>query len=312
LAKVKEAPADQVRALYRRHDEIESNPPSRDRFARSLPALDRLQARIVDDLETEGCSVTTVAELFSADTWEALRADATSFTTATEARFRVGGGTPEPRPHKAPKAGKPPKPAKEKFAMVRRYKSSPPDLTSPWLQFGASERMLAIVNSYLRMWSKLSYVDQWYTPPVGAAAHRVGSMRWHRDYNDQYLVKVFVYLVDVDEGTGPIEYVPGSVRGGPFADDWPWDPVGETYPPPDEFARRIPSAAARTFTGPAGSMIFCNTSGFHRGGFAADKPRSVFVFNYVSPAGLEALVDRNFDVSGSAATLPEVARFALA
>jgi hypothetical protein len=58
-------------------------------------------------------------------------------------------------------------------------------------------------------------------------------------------------------------------------------------------------------------MIFCNTSGFHRGGFATEKPRSLFVCNYCSPAGLEALVDRNFDLSGSVGEFPEVARFAL-
>ncbi len=160
--------------------------------------------------------------------------------------------------------------------------------------------MLDIVNSYLRMWSKLSYADQWYTPPRGSEADRLGSMRWHRDYNDQHLVKVFVYLVDVDEGTGPFEYVPGSARSGPYADDWPWEPAGETYPPGDEFDQRVPSSAMKTFTAPAGSMIFCNTSGFHRGGFATEKPRNIFVYNYVSPAALEALVDRNFAVDASA------------
>ena len=59
-------------------------------------------------------------------------------------------------------------------------------------------------------------------------------------------------------------------------------------------------------------MIFANTSGFHRGGFATEKPRDIWVYNYVSPAALVALVERNFDVGDSGtATLPEVERFAL-
>ena len=46
---------------------------------------------------------------------------------------------------------------------------------------------------------------------------RVSSQRWHRDYNDERLVKVFIYLTDVDEDTGPLEYVPGSTLGGEYA-----------------------------------------------------------------------------------------------
>lgn len=172
--------------------------------------------------------------------------------------------------------------------------------------------MLDIVNTYLGMWSKLTHADQWYSPPLGKDADRVGSMRWHRDYNDQHLVKVFVYLCDVDEHAGPLEYVPGSAREGPYVDAWPWKPLSEVYPTQEELERRIPGSAVRTLVGPEATMIFCNTSGFHRGGHVTDKPRKLWVFHYVSPAALRSLVERNFDV-GSAATalLPEVERFAL-
>jgi hypothetical protein len=88
--------------------------------------------------------------------------------------------------------------------------------------------------------------------------------------------------------------------------------VGETYPPPEEFEQRIPQDAVRTFTGPKGSVIFCDTSGFHRGGYATVKPREVFVYNYVSPAALVALVERNFDVgNGALSDLSDIERFAL-
>ena len=58
-------------------------------------------------------------------------------------------------------------------------------------------------------------------------------------------------------------------------------------------------------------MVFCNTSGFHRGGFVTHRPRSLFVYNYVSPAALETLVDRNFDVAAATDGLPAVQKFAL-
>jgi hypothetical protein len=59
-------------------------------------------------------------------------------------------------------------------------------------------------------------------------------------------------------------------------------------------------------------MIFCNTSGFHRGGHVTEKPRALWVFHYASPGALHSLVERNFDVGRAGVTgLPEVERFAL-
>lgn len=311
MPKVKNAEPEAVRALYRHHDEVASNPASRERFAASVPTLDETQRHIVDELDAHGFCVVRLADVFGQDAWRTLLADADVYTREIEALVAAGLTKPA-KPGKPGKPAKPGKPMKDKFFMGRRFKSTPLTLANPWLQLGASTRMLDIINSYLRMWSKLTYADQWYTPPRGSEADRLGSMRWHRDYNDQHLVKVFVYLVDVDEGTGPFEYVPGSARGGPYANEWSWQPAGESYPPGEEFAQRVPSSAVKTFTAPAGSMILCNTSGFHRGGFATEKARNIFVYNYVSPAALEALVDRNFTVEATAADLAPVQRFALA
>ena len=306
MAKIKDRPPEEIRETYRRHDEVESNPRSRERFEANRPELDSTQAAIVSDLRSQGYSVVSLADLFSTEAWEQLAADAQQFTREMEDVLE--GGT-EPKKRKKAKPGKP---KKEKAFMGRRYKKVPLTLDSPWLRLGTSERMLAIVNTYLEMWAKLTYADQWYSPARGSEAGRVGSMRWHRDYNDQHLVKVFAYLCDVDEGTGPLEYVPGSARGGPYASEWPWEPAGENYPSAEEFEQRIPDAAVKSFTAPRGSMIFANTSGFHRGGFATEKPRDIWVYNYVSPAALVALVERNFDArNGELGHLTEVQRFAL-
>jgi ectoine hydroxylase-related dioxygenase (phytanoyl-CoA dioxygenase family) len=175
--------------------------------------------------------------------------------------------------------------------------------------------MLDVVNTYLGLWSKLSYVDQWYTIPTQADAGRVASQRWHRDYNGRYLVKVFVYMTDVDEGSGPFEYVPQShARGGRYAQVFPWEVFGEDlYPRAEELRRRVPPEAARTLTAPAGTVIFCDTTGFHRGGFATRSPRVMGVLNYVSQASLASLSERNFRVDPSEVPVgtPEAVRFAL-
>jgi ectoine hydroxylase-related dioxygenase (phytanoyl-CoA dioxygenase family) len=150
----------------------------------------------------------------------------------------------------------------------------------------------------------------WYTPPAGDDERRA-SQRWHRDFNDRHLLKAFLYLVDVDESTGPFEYVPRSAPGGELDRLWPWRPLGENYPPEDEFAERV-NGRSVTFTAPKGTIIFCNTSGFHRGGFADANPRVLATWTWDSPASLKALSERNyvFDASGVGA-LSEAQRHAL-
>jgi hypothetical protein len=61
----------------------------------------------------------------------------------------------------------------------------------------------------------------------------------------------------------------------------------------------VPGDAIRTFTAPRGTLIFCNTSGLHRGGFATSRPRVLATATYCSPASLAALSQRNYDVDPS-------------
>ena len=92
---------------------------------------------------------------------------------------------------------------------------------------------------------------------------------------------------------------------------WPWRPLGDNYPPEDELEQRI-GGRADTFTAPKGTIIFCNTSGFHRGGFAKAKLRVLATLTWDSPASLKALSERNFAfVSSNGAALDPAQRYAL-
>ena len=67
----------------------------------------------------------------------------------------------------------------------------------------------------------------------------------------------------------------------------------------------------QTFTGPAGTLLFCNTAGFHRGGFSTTKPRVLATATYSSPASLAALTVRSYTYAGATDALDEPTRFAL-
>ena len=97
---------------------------------------------------------------------------------------------------------------------------------------------------------------------------------------------------------GPFQYVAGSQPGGPYADAWGWQPLGQNYPTEEELEARVPREAVQTFTGPAGTLLFCNTAGFHRGGFSTTRPRVLATATYSSPASLASLTVRSYDVHG--------------
>jgi hypothetical protein len=291
-----------VVATYELHDRVLANRASRRRYAGEPPALDDTQRGVVERLRAEGYATLPLTDLVpEPETWSDLEGDAGRFVAETEAGLaseEAGGEAALRR-----RAGK-------EF-LVRKYAWGVTlGLEDPWLRLGVSPRLLDVANAYLEMWSKLEYVDVWYTPAAGGDERR-SSQRWHRDFNDRHLLKAFVYLVDVDDETGPFEYVPRSAPGGELDSLWPWRPLGDNYPPEDELAERIDDRAV-TFTAPKGTIIFCNTSGFHRGGFATGKPRVLATFTWDSPASLKALSDRNFTFApANGAPLTAAQRYAL-
>jgi hypothetical protein len=291
-----------VVATYELHDRLLANRTSRRRYSDAPPELDEVQRGIVDRLREEGYATLPLSELTQdPDVWRELETDAAQFVAETEAglaREQEGGESALRR-----RAGK-------EF-LVRKYAWGVQlGLDDPWLRLGTNQRLLDVANAYLGMWSKLEYVDVWYTPPAGSDERR-SSQRWHRDFNDRHLLKAFVYLVDVDEDAGPFEYVPRSAPGGELERLWPWRPLGDNYPPEDELEQRIDGGAV-TFTAPKGTIIFCNTSGFHRGGFATGKPRVLATLTWDSPASLKALAERNFTfVPRNGAALGATQQYAL-
>jgi hypothetical protein len=292
-----------VRATYGLHDRILSNRASRRRFGQLRPQLDAVQGRILGELRTEGFSVVPFTELFADQAvWETLAADADAFVAETEEGLRREAAGEESGLRRSTKS-----------FLVRRHAwgaSIPAD--DLWLRTALDARVLDLANAYLGLWSKLEYVDLWHTPPTDEP-QRVSSQRWHRDFNDRLLLKAFVYLNDVGADSGPFEYVPRSFPGGELGSLWPWWPGYDGYPPDEEFARRMEGVRIETFTAPRGTLILCNTAGFHRGGYATGKARTLATWTYCSPAALEALSERNFTVAGgSLAELSPAAAFALA
>ena len=274
-----------IRATYELHDRLLSNRSARERFASSPPRLDDAQRGILAEVQQQGFAVRSFDQLFSSGEWQGIAEQRDRFVSATEADLAAGGEHVRVRP------------GKEFVVRLQSYgvELGPDD---PWFRTVSSRRLLDLANTYVGMWSKLEYVDVWYSVPQPQAGERISSQRWHRDYNDKHLLKVFLYLVDVDENMGPFQYVAGSQPGGPYAEAWGWQPLGQQLPDRGGARGPHPPRRGRTFTGPAGTLLFCNTAGFHRGGFSTTKPRVLATATYSSPASLAALTVRSYSYTG--------------
>jgi hypothetical protein len=288
-----------IRTTYELHDRILSNRSSRRLWAGDHVELDEVQQRVLGELDEQGYSLLTFGELFAdSQHWQELESMRDRFVAETEIDLAAGGDNVRVR------AGK-------EFVVRMHSYGVDVGLDDPWFRACVSHRMLDVANSYLRMWSKLEYLDVWYSVPQPATGERISSQLWHRDYNDKHLLKAFLHLVDVDDEMGPFQYVPGSQPGGRYADAWPWSPLGQNYPSEQELEERIPASDVRTFTGPKASLLFCNTAGFHRGGFSTSAPRVLATVTYSSPASLASLTERSFTFTGSLDELDAPARYAL-
>jgi hypothetical protein len=291
-----------VRATYELHDRLFANRAARHRYERDGGALGDVQLGLLEQLREEGFATIPIAELVGDERWQELSRAGETFVAETEEGLRREAAGDEGGLRRT---------AAKDFVVRKNAWGVELSDDDVWLRNAVDPVFLDLANAYLGLWSKLEYVDLWYTPPTNIDDRRA-SQRWHRDFNDRLLLKAFLYLLDVDEEAGPFEYVPRSFPGGPLGDLWPWAPGGtESYPPAEEFDRRLADARIETFAAPRGTLILCNTAGFHRGGFARSKPRALATWTYASPAALKALSERNFSFTGDDAALTPPARAAV-
>ena len=106
---------------------------------------------------------------------------------------------------------------------------------------------------------------------------RIKSQNWHRDPEGRKLFKFFIFFNDVSESNGAFEYIPRSQYTSQnrittlydygetyFGSIYPDRLLGPQYP---EF-QKVERKHRKIMTFPAGTIIFADTSGFHRAGIS--------------------------------------------
>ncbi len=268
-------------------------------MAGSRDGLAPVQERVLGELRTRGISLVSWDELIGdGDLWQRLETEMDAFVRSATEQLEAG------------------RVDERKDYLIRGMPHGTGvkgalKADGPWIELGVGDAVLGVVNAYRGFETKLYDFDQWYTIPLGGDRERIVSQQWHRDPLEPHIVKLFLYFNDVDEEAGPFEYIPESVEGAKYGHLWPLVQGESRYPPPGAVEEAVPASERILAAGPAGTLIFCDTGGFHRGGYAISKPRILATFTYVSPDSTNVTKKRRFKVEGDNPALSARARFAL-
>jgi hypothetical protein len=253
---------------------------SKRQFERSKPHLSPADSIIVDEVRKNGCAVRFLVDFFTQEKILAIEAQALE-------RRNVLSTDPEfERP--ANFVGK---------AFLRRMSELDNRFTldDPLINFVVRGRANNIARHYLGQEVKISNIDYWLNLPSANGEGPISSQKWHRDFEDRRVFKVFVYLTDVDDSSGPLSYLPGSQPGGRYESIFPTRPPLGVVVEEEQLSGFIDSTELHTFRLPRLAIVFVDTAGLHKGGYCKSGLRFAFTATFTTFAGLSS---KNFIIDG--------------
>jgi hypothetical protein len=302
---------------------ISRNPQSQNRFVKHCPTLTAEQREIVESLTTKGVAATSFGQAgIEFGDWSALQEKIGEFARLSTDRISAAAtasnldkldlGSLEHNRERFRRFFRDKSEAKlDDYILKMNPENSAHSISNPLLTIGLSTPVLRVVSSYMNLWPKLIYADAWYSIPMDPGK-RIGSQQWHRDPEDKQMVKVYLYFSEIDEGAGAMEYIlsTSNALGGHGMKIGEWKAAGANLYPSTELVEQSFSAAQHFYcTGPIGTLLFCDTTGLHRGGISTSRPRIVATWTFVTPA---SRWQRRFTVRPvEGELLTEEARFAL-
>lgn len=220
----------------------------------TLPQLHGLDAEIVTTLERDGVYITSLEALGLTGYDDAIRiATDLAESFGVEAHKKAANG--------------------EVFTIVPSTQiASHPGI----YHLGLQDRLLDIAENYIGLPPAYDGVTINYTIADG---REISTRKWHRDWEDRRMLKVAIYLNDVDETSGPFQLIRRH-------DTMQSDAAGFNYELADDAAlkKRLGSNYVDDIVsccGPAGTVIFADTARFfHRGKPATSRDRMAIFYSY--------------------------------
>ena len=145
--------------------------------------------------------------------------------------------------------------------------------------------LYALVSLYLNAPARISDCLAWWHFPMPPDIVGSNAQKWHRDRDDFAELKLFMYATDVDQGSGPHAFIPGSHKHTNLSKLFPKaksdDPVisakKHTFLSNTQLTDYgLDDSNVKPWLGPKGTTFLEDTRGLHRAYRPTNKPRLIF------------------------------------
>ena len=142
--------------------------------------------------------------------------------------------------------------------------------------WGLEDRLLNIIENYLGL--PVAYHGLYMRRDLANGLQRRQRL-WHLDKEDWRMLKIIIYLKDVNHDDGPFQYIPRSLTPTIFrALNYNYGSVKDKV-----MERVVPQSQWKSCVGPAGTVILADTASiFHRGKVPIASDRLTIFFDYTS------------------------------
>ncbi|MCC5637490.1 phytanoyl-CoA dioxygenase [Nostoc sp. CHAB 5844] len=223
-------------------------------YAPKLPALEPGDRIIVDTLKREGICITTLANLGFDSTPKLLDAAHTLL----------------------PNIGK---------DIYTNSSQNPPEIYTVthlpnFYTWGSEQRLLNILEHYIGL--PVAYHGVQIRKDF-LNTSQFSTMLWHRDSEDRRIIKIIIYLNDVEEKHGPFEYVPASFTSIYNPNFYRlYYKIYNSGINDETLNKIVPKSAWKSCQGPAGTVIIADTQRLLHHGTVRTQERSTLFFVYTA------------------------------
>lgn len=239
------------------------------------PALSGEAARILDELNQNGICLTSVGELPELDA-SFNELNATVEKLEDELRDQITAGRASANDLNT---------IGQKTFLFKLLGVRPTlDPNNVYVRFALQKPILQIANAYFGMFTRLRDYNVWHTFVTNG--HGRESQLWHCGREDFSVLKVFVYLSDVDDGAGPLTYALGThqKQGLRRAPEGFLEKDGKKRSSDQQMAEVVEPSRWVRCVGPKSTIVFVDTTGYHKGGLAREQDRLLYFCTFVSQA----------------------------
>ncbi|AUT01585.1 phytanoyl-CoA dioxygenase [Nostoc sp. CENA543] len=239
--------------------------------AKKLPKLAGRDRLIVDTLKTEGVYITNLEELGLTSTAEMLK-------VAYQQLAQMSATNNQHLSERLP----------EIYTVT--------DINQ-FANWGRETRLLQIIENYLGLPVAFQGVHLRKDLPN---ANQFGTLLWHKDSEDRKMVKIIIYLNDVEQKHGPFEYVPLHLTSFPAINSYRIDyqlwQSGYLGINDDQLDKIIPKSAWKSCPGAAGTVVIADPrTALHHGTIRTEERSALFFVYTANPPKRPELCHQYWD-----------------